>query len=70
MPSDRIRIEYERGEAPLVWSDALWLTPDQIEAMGPEGIAGEQDARYANWLVVINTPSVEPGPEAPLEGPE
>lgn len=52
-----IKIDFERGEPPLVFRDALWLQDDhgltdiEIEAM--------KDERYANWLAIINAPPVE-----------
>lgn len=50
-----IKIDFERGEAPMVYRDALYLPEDhsfsdaEIEAM--------KDQRYDNWVALVNAAS-------------
>lgn len=55
-----IKIDFERGEAPMIYRDAIYLPVDhtlsgaEIEAMKQE--------RYDNWIALVNAAS-----EAPAE---
>lgn len=53
-----LKIEFERGEEPIIYRDALYLaydhtfTDDEIEAM--------KDERYANWQAFVKAASEAP----------
>jgi hypothetical protein len=55
------------GEEPLIYSDAIVMKEAEYNLLTEEEIAQMKQARYDNWLVIINTPSEEPPPEAPEE---
>lgn len=53
-----IKVDFERGEAPMIYRDAIYLPPDhsytdaEIEAMKQE--------RYDNWIALVNAASETP----------
>lgn len=54
-----ISFRFEIGEAPLLYSDALIMTQEAYDAFTPEEITTMQQARYDNWLEIINAPPTE-----------
>ncbi len=58
---DWIKIDFEKGEEPMIYRDAIWLPPAhsytdaEIEAMKQE--------RYDSWIALVNAAS-----EAPIDG--
>lgn len=59
-----IKIDFERGQDPWLYRDALHLTPEQHAAMTPEEIEAMKDARYQAWYAMVtNPPPPEPAPE-------
>lgn len=58
---DWIKIDFEKGEEPMIYRDAIYLPPDhtltdaEIEAM--------KQQRYDNWIALVNAAS-----EAPVDG--
>lgn len=50
---------FEKGVAPLTYSDAIILPPDQYNALTPDEIEALKDQRYQNWLAIINAPPQE-----------
>jgi hypothetical protein len=54
-----ISFRFEMGEAPLLYSDALVMTQEAYDALTPEEITTMQQARYDNWLAIINAPPTE-----------
>ena len=51
-----ISFRFQMGEAPLLYSDAFVMTQEAYDALTPEEIATMQQARYDNWLAIINAP--------------
>jgi len=55
----RIADEFEIGEQPHVLRDALVMRVSDYESFTPEEIAAMKQARYDNWIAIINAPPVE-----------
>lgn len=51
---------FEMGEEPLIFKDALVMRQKDYEALSAEEIAALKQARYDNWLAIINTPAGPP----------
>lgn len=62
MSNEMISFRFQMGEAPLNYSDALVMTQEAYDALTPEQINTLQQARYDNWIAIINAP-----PESELE---
>jgi hypothetical protein len=56
----QVQIIFERGDAPLSFRDAIWMSQAEYDSTTRETILAMQEERYANWLVIINA---EPAPE-------
>jgi len=57
---------FEMGEAPMLYRDALVMRQSDYDALSPEEIQAMKQARYDNWIAIINAPPVE---EPPVEDP-
>jgi hypothetical protein len=51
-----IKIDFERGESPNIYKDALYFTVEQFDALTPEEIEVMKDARYNNWRSILENP--------------
>jgi len=51
----QVQVCFTKGEHPLILGDALWFTQEEYDALTPEEIEAMKQARYDNWLVVINS---------------
>ena len=64
MPS----ILYQKGEWPLIFSDSINLSDEQVEQMSEEEIEHMKKDRYRLWLSIVSaTPEQEEVPAAPSE---
>jgi hypothetical protein len=64
----RIADEFEIGEQPHVLRDALVMRVSDYESFTPDEIAAMKQARYDNWIAIINAPPVEmPVEEVPAD---
>ena len=64
----RIADEFEMGEQPHVLRDALVMRVSDYESFTPDEIAAMKQARYDNWIAIINAPPVEmPVEEVPAD---
>ena len=59
--ADLIKIPFERFDGPAPFSDAICLTPAEVEALQPGDIEAMQEARFQAWLVAMTS-------EAPTDG--
>lgn len=57
-----VRDTFEIGDPPLIFKDALIMPPAEYEALTPEEIQARKQARYDNWISIINAPPAEPDP--------
>lgn len=48
-----VKIEFIKGEAPLIFSDALHLTEEEYQSLTEADIEAMKEARYASWLAII-----------------
>lgn len=56
-----IKIDFERGEEPMIFRDALYLPDDHT--MTDVEIEALKQQRYENWIALVNATS-----EAPVDG--
>ena len=61
----RIADEFEIGEQPHILRDALVMRVSDYESFTPDEIAAMKQARYDNWIAIINAPPVEEPPADP-----
>lgn len=50
-----IKIDFEKGESPMLYRDALYLPEDH--SFTDEEIESMKEERYQNWLLLIKTAS-------------
>jgi hypothetical protein len=56
----QVQIIFERGEHPLSFRDAIWMSQAEYDSTPSETILAMQEERYTAWLSVVNPPqSVE-----------
>ena len=53
----QVQIIFERGEAPLTFRDAIWMSQTEYDSTPSETILAMQEERYSNWLAVVNPPT-------------
>lgn len=53
-------VRFVRGEAPLVYSDALHIPDEEFNLLTTEQIEEMKEARYQNWYKLVTRP---PEPE-------
>lgn len=58
-PQEQVRIPFQIED----YSDCLYKTPEEYAASTSESLEAEMQARYDNWLAVINAPRPEPTTE-------
>jgi len=64
----RIADEFEIGEEPHILKDALVMRVSDYDSFTPEEIQAMKQARYDNWIAIINAPPVEvPVEEVPAD---
>ncbi len=64
----RIADEFEIGEQPHVLRDALVMRVSEYDSFTSDEIAAMKQARYDNWIAIINAPPVEmPVEEIPAD---
>jgi hypothetical protein len=51
-----ITIDFERGEEPWLFRDAIVLTEEEYAKLTPADIEAMEDKRYADWLAIVNPP--------------
>lgn len=56
---EQIRIPFQIGD----YSDCLYKTPAEYAALTPADLEAEMQARYDNWLAVVNAVPPAPTPE-------
>lgn len=54
----QVQIIFERGEAPLTFRDAIWLSQAEYDSTPNETILAMQEERYSNWLAIVNSPEI------------
>lgn len=50
---------FEMGEAPLTYKDAIVMRKSDYDALSSEEIQAMKQARYDNWLTIVNSPPIE-----------
>lgn len=59
----KVQIIFEKGEHPMVYRDALWLTETEYSAVTTEHLEQVKQQRYDNWLAIVNAvPEETPAP--------
>ena len=51
--ADLIKFDFERFGGPAPFSDAVYLTVAEVEALQPGDLAAMQEARFQAWLAAI-----------------
>jgi hypothetical protein len=51
-----IKIDFERGESPYLYRDALHLSEGDYALLTTEEIEAMKDARYEAWLTIVKNP--------------
>ena len=64
----RISDSFEMGEGALLYKDAIVMLPKAYEALTAEEIAVMKQARYDNWLAIIQAPPIAAPEEVPQDG--
>ncbi len=59
--ADLIKFAFERLDGPAPFSDAVCLTPAEVEALQSGDMEALQEARFQAWLSVVT-------PEVPTDG--
>lgn len=69
-----IIIKFQKGEPPLVLSDAITLTDEQASTLTEQDIEAIKEERYQQWLAVVLAPLESDGiqeqivEEGPIDG--
>lgn len=50
----KVQVIFERGEQPLSYRDAIWMSESEYAATTRESIITIQDKRYTDWLALVN----------------
>ena len=66
-----VTIKFQKGEPPLVFSDAITLSDEEAAALSEQDIEAMKDGRYQQWLAIVNVPleNVEAQEQIVEEGP-
>lgn len=66
-----VTIKFQKGEPPLVLSDAITLTDDQASTLTEQDIEAMKEERYQQWLAIVATPPVSDADQEQIveEGP-
>lgn len=73
--ADYVTLPFQVDDGVYYYADALHLTQEQIDELGPSGIQAMQQQRFADWLAFIDAPPQpdppppEPIPDVPTEEP-
>lgn len=51
-----VTIKFEKGEWPLILSDALLLTDEEVATLTKQDIEAMKEERYQQWLVIMTAP--------------
>lgn len=51
-----VTIKFEKGEWPLVLSDALLLTDEEAATLTEQDIEAMKEERYKQWLAIMTAP--------------
>ena len=51
--------QFQIGEPPLVFNDAIVMPQDQYDALTPDEIAAMKQQRYDNWYALVTNPPQE-----------
>lgn len=60
-------IAFQKGEAPLIYSDALVLSDQEAEQLSEQDIERMEEERYQQWLAIITAPPSEEVTQDPPE---
>ena len=57
---DEIAIPYQKTDGTYTFNDCIYLTKQEFDFLGDEGIESMKMERFTKWLEVINTPCNAP----------
>ena len=67
---DMVKIDFARGEEPVIFRDALHIPADVYSTMTEDEVKAMQDERYENWKAFVEAASnalpIEPIIEEPI----
>ncbi len=52
-----LKIDFKRGTEPYVYQDALYFSEEEYAKLSASDIEAIQDARYENWLKIVQAMS-------------
>lgn len=58
-------IKFQRGEMPLVLSDAIVLSDEEAAELGEEDIELMKEQRYQEWLALVTAEPQDASEQAP-----
>lgn len=66
-----VTIKFEKGEWPLILSDALLLTDEEVTTLTKQDIEAMKEERYQQWLAIVTAPPENDGAQEQIveEGP-
>lgn len=53
-----VTIKFQKGEPPLVFSDSIVLSNEEVAALSEKDIEAMKEERYQQWLAIVATPPV------------
>lgn len=60
-----VKIPFTIMKDGLIYSDALYFTPDEYAAMTQDQIDAIQQDRFDKWVSLINNPAPDSAPDSP-----
>lgn len=51
-----VTIKFQKGEPPLVFSDAIILSEEEAASLSEQDIEAMKEERYQQWLAVVIAP--------------
>ena len=64
--TDMVKIDFVRGEEPVLFRDALHIPADVYATMTEDEVKAMQDERYENWKAFVEAASNAPAVEEPV----